>query len=112
MSTTPTAIDPILGSIRAGHQTLLVSGRSLYDLHVNERGEIRPLGNSLMRRVREEFAMATLSFNLALGARTHQVVEYSMNDLRAAQIASTPSGTIAADSSAIAMPIFAGSRSR
>ena len=69
MSTTPTAIDPILGSIRAGHQTLLVSGRSLYDLHVNERGEIRPLGNSLMRRVREEFGMATLSFNLALGAR-------------------------------------------
>ncbi len=69
MSTTPTAIDPIVSSIRAGHQTLLVSGRSLYDLHVNERGEIRPLRNSLMHRAKEEFGMATLNFNLALGAR-------------------------------------------
>lgn len=69
MSTTPTAIDPILSSIRAGHQTLLVSGRPFYDLHVNERGEIRPLRSSLMRRAKEEFGMATLNFNLALGAR-------------------------------------------
>ncbi len=69
MSTTPTAIAPILDSIRAGHQTLLVSGRSLYDLHVNEKNEIRPLRNSLMRRAKEEFQMATLNFNLALGAR-------------------------------------------
>lgn len=69
MSTTPTAIDPILDAIRAGHQTLLHSGRSLYDLHVNERGEIRPLRHTLMRRAKEEFGMGTLVFNLALGGR-------------------------------------------
>ena len=69
MSTKPTAIDPILDSIRAGNQTLLVSGRSLFDLHDNERGEIRPLRHSLMRKVKEEFGMATLVFNLALGGR-------------------------------------------
>jgi hypothetical protein len=69
MSTTPSALAPILGSIRAGHQTLLVSGRSLYDLHVNEAKEIRPLRNTLMRCAKEEFGMATLNFNLALGSR-------------------------------------------
>ena len=65
----PTAIDPILDAYRAGHQTLLISGRSLFDLHVNERGELRPLRNTLVSRVREEFGMGTLLFNLALGPR-------------------------------------------
>ena len=62
-------IDPILDAYRAGHQTLLVSGRSLFDLHINERGELRPLRSTLIRRVKEEFGMATLVFNLALGPR-------------------------------------------
>lgn len=65
----PSTIDPILDAYRAGHQTLLVSGRSLFDLHINERGELRPLRNTLIRRVREEFGMGTLLFNLALGPR-------------------------------------------
>jgi ATPase family associated with various cellular activities (AAA) len=69
MNTTATAIDPILDACRAGHQTLLVSGRSLFDLHVNERGEVRPLRHSLMRRAKEEFGMGALQFNLAIGAR-------------------------------------------
>jgi len=64
-----TTIDPILDAYRAGHQTLLVSGRSLFDLHINERGDLRPLRHTLIRRVREEFGMGTLLFNLALGPR-------------------------------------------
>lgn len=63
------AIDPILDAYRAGHQTLLVSGRSFFDLHINDRDEMRPLRHTLIRRVKEEFGMATLLFNLALGAR-------------------------------------------
>lgn len=59
----------ILDAYRAGHQTLLVSGRSLFDLHINERGELRPLRHTLIRMVKEEFGMGTLLFNLALGPR-------------------------------------------
>lgn len=65
----PTAVDPVLDAYRSGHQTLLVSGRSLFDLHVNESGELRPLRHTLIQLVKEEFGMATLLFNLALGAR-------------------------------------------
>lgn len=64
-----TATDPILDAYRAGHQTLLVTGRSLFDLHINERGELRPLRHTLIRRAKEEFGMATLLYNLALGPR-------------------------------------------
>lgn len=64
-----TAVDPVLDAFRAGHQTLLISGRTLFDLHVNKEGEIRPLRQTLMRRAKEEFGMATLLFNLALGPR-------------------------------------------
>lgn len=64
-----THIDPILDAYRAGHQTLLVSGRPLFDLHINERNELRPLRHTLMRRLREEFGMATLVFNMPLGPR-------------------------------------------
>lgn len=69
MSHKSNAIDPIIEACRAGHQTLLVSGRSLFDLHLNERGEVRPLRHTLMRRVKEDFGMATLLFNLAQGSR-------------------------------------------
>jgi ATPase family associated with various cellular activities (AAA) len=62
-------IDSVIEASRRGHQTLLVSGRSLADLHVNERGEIRPLKQTLFRRAKDEFGMASLVFNLALGAR-------------------------------------------
>jgi len=68
-SNQPTTIDPIIDAYRAGHQTLLVSGRSLFDLHINERGELRPLRNTLIRRMKEEFGMGSLVFNLALGPR-------------------------------------------
>ena len=64
-----TAIDPILDAYRSGHQTLMLSGRSLFDLHINEHGELRPLRHTLIRRAKEEFGMATLLFNLALGPR-------------------------------------------
>jgi hypothetical protein len=67
MPTTP--IEPILEACRAGHQTLLVSGRSLSDLHVETQDSIRPLRLTLSRRAWEEFGMATLLFNLALGPR-------------------------------------------
>jgi len=62
-------LNPILDAFRAGHQTLLASGRSLLDIHINERGELRPLRSTLVRRVREEFGMGSLVFNLALGPR-------------------------------------------
>jgi ATPase family associated with various cellular activities (AAA) len=65
----PTAVDPLLDAYRSGYQTLLLSGRSLFDLHINENGELRPLRNTLIRRAKEELGMATLLFNLALGAR-------------------------------------------
>jgi hypothetical protein len=63
------AITSLLDAYRSGHQTMLLSGRSLFDLDVDERGELRPLSNTLSRRVKEEFGMATLEFDLALGAR-------------------------------------------
>ena len=63
------AVAPILDAYRSGMQTLLVSGRSLADLHVNEQGEIRPLRHTLVRRAFEEFGMGTMLFNLALGPR-------------------------------------------
>ncbi|HKP05017.1 MAG TPA: AAA family ATPase [Chthoniobacterales bacterium] len=66
---TATAIDPIINAYRSGHQTVLLSGRSLFDLHINERGELRPLRHTLIRRAREEFGMTTLLYNLALGPR-------------------------------------------
>ena len=69
MNSCPDPIAPILDSYRAGHQTLLVSGRSLFDLHINDRGELRPLRHTLIRRAREEFGMGVLLFNLALGPR-------------------------------------------
>jgi AAA+ superfamily predicted ATPase len=62
-------VESIIDACKAGHQTLLVSGRSLFDLHLNEQGEIRPLRHTLIRRAKEEFKMATLLFNLALGPR-------------------------------------------
>jgi hypothetical protein len=67
--TTTLPVDPILDAYRAGHQTLLVSGRSLLDLHIDDRGKLRPLRSTLVRRVREEFGMGAILFNLALGAR-------------------------------------------
>jgi hypothetical protein len=63
------ALAPIIDAYRSGHQTLLVSGRSLFDLDIDERGELRPLSDTLSRRAKEEFGMATLEFDLALGAR-------------------------------------------
>jgi hypothetical protein len=62
-------IESLLHICRQGQQTLLLSGRSLSDLHVNERDEIRPLRQSLFRRIKEEFGMATLVFNMAEGCR-------------------------------------------
>jgi hypothetical protein len=67
-TTMQTAIEPVLQACRQGHQALLVSGRSLSDLHVNERDSIRPLRQTLFRRAKEEFGMASLVFNLAEGA--------------------------------------------
>lgn len=61
--------EAILSAYRAGHQTLLVSGRPLHDLDNDSAGTLRPLRHTLLRRVKEEFGMVTLNFNLALGAR-------------------------------------------
>jgi hypothetical protein len=66
---TPSPIEMIVQACRAGHQTLLVSGRSLFDLHINEAGAIRPLRHSLMRRVQADFGMATLRFDMAFGSQ-------------------------------------------
>lgn len=69
MATENDVISPIIDASKAGYQTLLVPGRALTDLHVNERREIRPLRDTLVRRAKEEFGMGSLSFNLALGPR-------------------------------------------
>ncbi|MCB1093532.1 MAG: hypothetical protein KDL87_18485, partial [Verrucomicrobiae bacterium] len=69
MTTTADTLQPLLHACREGRQTLLVSGRSLSDLHVNERGEIRPLKQTLFRQAKEEFGMASLIFSLAEGPR-------------------------------------------
>lgn len=69
MTTDATAIDPILEACAAGHQTLLVTGRALSDLHADERGEVRPLQHTLVRQAKEKFGMATLEVDLALGPR-------------------------------------------
>jgi hypothetical protein len=67
--TSSSAIEAIIDACKAGHQILLVSGRSLFDLHLNEHGKVRPLRHTLIRCAKEEFGMATLLFNLALGPR-------------------------------------------
>lgn len=63
------AIEPLLEAYRQGKQTVLLSGRTLFDLHIDENGSMRPLHYTLVRRVREEFGMASLVFNMALGPR-------------------------------------------
>jgi len=73
-NTTPSAIpfhpvEPLIEAIRAGHRTLLHSGRSLRDLHAEGDEAVLPLRHTLLRRVKEEFGMGTVAFNLALGGR-------------------------------------------
>lgn len=62
------AIEPILDAYEAGNQFLLVSGRSLHDLDVTGSGEIRPLSHALSVEGQKRFGMATLRFDLAMGA--------------------------------------------
>jgi hypothetical protein len=62
-------VDCLLDAIRAGHRTLLHSGRSLRDKHADTEKGIEPLLSALVRNVWEEFGMGTISFNLALGGR-------------------------------------------
>lgn len=63
------AIQSILDAYAAGHQTLLISGRSLEDTHVNAAGLICPLRHTLIRELHARHQMVTLQFNLAFGAR-------------------------------------------
>lgn len=62
-------VDPILDAIRAGHRTLLHSGRSLRDKHADGASGIESLRRTLVQDVWEDFGMGTISFNLALGGR-------------------------------------------
>lgn len=63
------SIEPLLDAIRAGHRTLIHSGRSLRDKHAGEAAGIESLRRTLVQAVWEDFAMGTISFNLALGGR-------------------------------------------
>ena len=69
MPTPSNPLEPILDACRSGHQTLLVSGRPLSDLHVDEKDVVRPLQSTLSRQAWNDFGMATLHFNLAEGPR-------------------------------------------
>ena len=62
-------LNPLFEAYASGQQTILVAGRSLFDLHVNSKGEIRPLRHTLINEAKERHQMATLAFNLCLGAR-------------------------------------------
>jgi hypothetical protein len=69
MSETIHPASSILDAFRAGQQTLIVSGRPLSDLHAeNQSGSIRTLRAILLEEARESLGMATIDFNLAMGA--------------------------------------------
>jgi len=63
---TPLSINSIIDAYRSGHQTLLVSGRDLHDLEPDQSGGIQTLSALLTQKIRTEFGMASLHFNLAL----------------------------------------------
>ena len=62
-------INAILSEYEAGRQAVFLNGRSLHDIHVDDRGEIRPLQRTLFRLAKERHGMAALTFSLALGAQ-------------------------------------------
>jgi hypothetical protein len=61
-------MNQILESFAEGQHALLVTGRSLDDVHLTEEGLIRPMRHSLIRQAYSRFGMATLSFCLSQGA--------------------------------------------
>jgi hypothetical protein len=65
------SLEPVLEVIHAGHQCLFLEGRSLRDLDVNDRQEVRPLQHHLRHSLHERFGMLTIQFNLALGTEAH-----------------------------------------
>lgn len=61
-------IDNLLNCFDSGHRAVIVTGRTLWDLHLDGQGQIRPLRYTLFRQANERHQMAALSFNLAQGA--------------------------------------------
>jgi hypothetical protein len=61
-------VKTVLDNFAAGHRAVMVSGRSLWDVHLDDLGQIRPLRQTLIRQARQQHSMAALSFNLAQGA--------------------------------------------
>lgn len=61
------AIDEILEPFEAGHAVLLLTGRSLRDLAVDEDGKVRPILEILRRTLRRRYGMALLTFSPAEG---------------------------------------------
>ncbi|HEY1049931.1 MAG TPA: ATP-binding protein [Prosthecobacter sp.] len=61
-------VDTLLHHFASGHRAIMVTGRSLWDLHLDDQGQVRPLRHTLFRHARERHQMAALGFNLAQGA--------------------------------------------
>src|SRR5689334_14413431 len=59
-------MDSILARYQQGHSALLLVGRSLHDLDLDD-GEIRPLTEILRRTLRSHHGMALLRYGLASG---------------------------------------------
>jgi len=59
-------MEEILRAYEEGHAAVLVVGRSVYDLVVDE-GKMRPMLEALRRAFRQRFGMALLRYSLAGG---------------------------------------------
>lgn len=65
---TENPIQVILDHYAAGHRAVMISGRSLHDVEVDELAQIRPLRQTLFRVAHEQHGMAVVTVNLAQGA--------------------------------------------
>jgi hypothetical protein len=60
-------LEAILDSYVRGHNALLMTGRSLHDLCVDDDGKIRPVLSALRRALRERHGMVVVTYSLAEG---------------------------------------------
>lgn len=61
------AVERILEAYERGYPAILVTGRSLYDLVVDEEGKLRPLIEVLRRACRSRYGMVFITYSMAGG---------------------------------------------
>src|SRR5215470_9116361 len=61
------AVQPIIQAYSEGHAAQLLTGRSLYDLALDDEGKIRPVYEILRRTLLAHYGMVFVSYSLANG---------------------------------------------